>query len=287
MAQLSLFPTRHLRDRTLRRNYSAATEEFRREHERHRSWGLAQRHARKLRRLRDREDGGAASAEPVPGASDALSAPAQGLPALPTRATLPDSMSRRDASSPASGIDGAGQSKRAAQDGTVRQDAEDQRATTQTAEPSQAVARPPQPDPAEQTGPAEQPKPAEPAEQPKPAEPAKQPKPAEQPEQRNGLTPGNRRRRAFMRQRSSAAAIGRPAQNRVVPSYRLCQFMNSKIFPLMPTRTNDRNSHCYRKHGGTLRRKANYRPEWRDETEVHGRSTGRSAVAPAPGGVDT
>ncbi|WP_220091537.1 hypothetical protein, partial [Actinoplanes lutulentus] len=49
--QLSLFPTRHLRDRTLRRNYSVAAEEFRREHERHRSWGLAQRHARRLRLL--------------------------------------------------------------------------------------------------------------------------------------------------------------------------------------------------------------------------------------------
>ncbi|GAA3297416.1 hypothetical protein GCM10020218_082760 [Dactylosporangium vinaceum] len=43
-----------MRDRTRVRNYSPANEEFRREHARHRDWGLAQRHAAKLRRLRDR-----------------------------------------------------------------------------------------------------------------------------------------------------------------------------------------------------------------------------------------
>jgi len=40
-----------MRDRTRRRNYSAEAEEFRREHARHREWGLTQRHARKLSRL--------------------------------------------------------------------------------------------------------------------------------------------------------------------------------------------------------------------------------------------
>jgi hypothetical protein len=40
-----------MRDRTRRRNYSAEAEEFRREHARHREWGLKQRHARKLSRL--------------------------------------------------------------------------------------------------------------------------------------------------------------------------------------------------------------------------------------------
>ncbi|WP_199752085.1 hypothetical protein, partial [Actinoplanes sp. ATCC 53533] len=39
-----------MRDRTRRRNYSAEAEEFRREHARHREWGLTQRHARKLSR---------------------------------------------------------------------------------------------------------------------------------------------------------------------------------------------------------------------------------------------
>jgi len=40
-----------MRDRARRRNYSAEAEEFRREHARHREWGLTQRHARKLSRL--------------------------------------------------------------------------------------------------------------------------------------------------------------------------------------------------------------------------------------------
>ncbi|MCW2142636.1 hypothetical protein BXY51_007226 [Actinoplanes cyaneus] len=51
VAQMSLFSRTELagmRDRTLSRNYSAEAEEFRREHERHRAWGLRQRHARKL-----------------------------------------------------------------------------------------------------------------------------------------------------------------------------------------------------------------------------------------------
>jgi hypothetical protein len=41
-----------MRDRTASRSYSPAGEEFRREHERHRAWGLTQRHAERLRRLR-------------------------------------------------------------------------------------------------------------------------------------------------------------------------------------------------------------------------------------------
>jgi hypothetical protein len=44
-----------MRDRTKARNYSPAAEEFRREHKRHRDWGLAQRHGRRLRQLRDRD----------------------------------------------------------------------------------------------------------------------------------------------------------------------------------------------------------------------------------------
>ena len=39
-----------MRDRTAARNYSAAGEEFRREHERHRAWGLRRRYAEKMRR---------------------------------------------------------------------------------------------------------------------------------------------------------------------------------------------------------------------------------------------
>ena len=58
MAQMSLFSRveiAKMRDRTAGRNYSAERDAFRREHEKHRAWGLQQRHAAKLRRLqRDR-----------------------------------------------------------------------------------------------------------------------------------------------------------------------------------------------------------------------------------------
>ena len=55
MRQLQFFSTVELakmRDRTKRRNYSPGNDEFRREHERHRAWGLQQRHAAKLSRIR-------------------------------------------------------------------------------------------------------------------------------------------------------------------------------------------------------------------------------------------
>jgi len=54
VGQIGLFTRAELatmRDTTKRRNYSAEAEQFRREHKRHREWGLAQRHARKLSRL--------------------------------------------------------------------------------------------------------------------------------------------------------------------------------------------------------------------------------------------
>ena len=54
MRQLQLFTSAQLaqmRDRTASRSYSPAGEEFRREHERHRAWGLARRHAERMRRL--------------------------------------------------------------------------------------------------------------------------------------------------------------------------------------------------------------------------------------------
>ena len=54
MGQLGLFTKAQLdvmRDRTKSRRYSPEKEAFRREHERHRAWGLVQRHSQKLRRL--------------------------------------------------------------------------------------------------------------------------------------------------------------------------------------------------------------------------------------------
>ena len=49
-----------MRDRTRSRRYCALNEEFRREHARHRDWGLAQRHAEKLRRNRAAAEAAAA-----------------------------------------------------------------------------------------------------------------------------------------------------------------------------------------------------------------------------------
>jgi hypothetical protein len=47
-----------MRDRSASRKYSPEGEAFRREHERHRAWGLTQRHAERLRRSRCRVRGG-------------------------------------------------------------------------------------------------------------------------------------------------------------------------------------------------------------------------------------
>ena len=56
MRQLQMFTTAELavmRDRSASRSYSPAADKFRREHERHREWGLSRRHAERLRRRRD------------------------------------------------------------------------------------------------------------------------------------------------------------------------------------------------------------------------------------------
>ncbi|BBH71705.1 hypothetical protein ACTI_83900 [Actinoplanes sp. OR16] len=79
MTQLALFPTNHLRDRTLRRNHSPEADEFRRAHERHRAWGLAQRHARRLRHLSEKS--GRAAATTV-----SAEAPPAGTEVVPDRA---------------------------------------------------------------------------------------------------------------------------------------------------------------------------------------------------------
>ncbi|MEU4222372.1 hypothetical protein, partial [Actinoplanes sp. NPDC026623] len=89
MGQLSLFGRSELaamRDRTARRNYSAAADEFRREHERHRKWGLQQRHGEKLRRLRLSRSAAlaAAAAESAPAyPTTPTSPPAPRVPAAP------------------------------------------------------------------------------------------------------------------------------------------------------------------------------------------------------------
>ncbi|MET8154002.1 hypothetical protein, partial [Actinoplanes sp. NPDC005259] len=68
-----------MRDRTASRNYSPERDQFRRDHERHRRWGLTQRHARRLRQLRDQHDDHAA---PDPTEPHTTNPP-------PTRATGP------------------------------------------------------------------------------------------------------------------------------------------------------------------------------------------------------
>jgi hypothetical protein len=56
MRQLQFFTTAELagmRDRTASRNHSPGRDKFRREHERHRAWGLTRRHAERLRHARN------------------------------------------------------------------------------------------------------------------------------------------------------------------------------------------------------------------------------------------
>jgi hypothetical protein len=54
-----------MRDHTASRNYSPEREEFRREHARHRAWGLLQRHGERLHRLR-RQRGQSCAHAPAP-----------------------------------------------------------------------------------------------------------------------------------------------------------------------------------------------------------------------------
>src|SRR5689334_10236036 len=99
MRQLQLFTKVELaamRDRTKSRNYSPARDAFRREHERHRAWGLAQRHAERLRRIRESgRDRSAASPDgrretPAPARMPAPApAPAQMPARAPNRTPAP------------------------------------------------------------------------------------------------------------------------------------------------------------------------------------------------------
>jgi hypothetical protein len=87
MRQLQLFTSAELaqmRDRTASRNYSPERDEFRRQHERHRAWGLARRHTIKASRARaaaDREP--SAASPPLSDASASGSGRDVGRPASP------------------------------------------------------------------------------------------------------------------------------------------------------------------------------------------------------------
>ena len=122
MRQLQLFTSAALaemRDRTAARTYCPVREEFRREHARHRDWGLAQRHGERLHRLRrqrgqscahDPASNGeqvAAEATPPPPNSQPTADPGQGgrdhhteAPRGPAPATVP---SRGPSSTPRRG----------------------------------------------------------------------------------------------------------------------------------------------------------------------------------------
>lgn len=91
MGQLGLFDSAQLavmRDPTARRNYSAEAEQFRREHERHRAWGLKRRYAEKARRAAGGHNGSAERSVTAQDSSPwAASAPAaMQSPASPGRA---------------------------------------------------------------------------------------------------------------------------------------------------------------------------------------------------------
>jgi hypothetical protein len=73
-----------MRDRTAKRNYSPAAEEFRREHERHRKWGKDRRHAERLRQLHEASASASASARSL-----AATAHRQGSESVPSRAPEP------------------------------------------------------------------------------------------------------------------------------------------------------------------------------------------------------
>ena len=100
MGQLQLFSRSDvaaMRDKTKARNYSPIAEEFRREHEGHREWGLRQRHARKERRLQAaaRE----VAAPPTSTERPAVRVPSPApIPADPPRPSMPIAASKSAAS---------------------------------------------------------------------------------------------------------------------------------------------------------------------------------------------
>jgi hypothetical protein len=108
MRQLQMFTTAELavmRDRSASRNYSPAAEEFRREHERHRAWGLARRHAERLRRVRDnprdtQERHPAEDCRPVQTQSQNVSHPRRPASGERTRCSASSSTGRAEANPP-------------------------------------------------------------------------------------------------------------------------------------------------------------------------------------------
>jgi len=104
--QLSLFDratTTAMRDRTKSRNYSAERDEFRRDHERRRYWGLKRRHAEKLRQIHGDRPPPTTPPPTTPPANDDQPRPTPPPPAgpAPAAATTPPPVSP-DPTAPAS-----------------------------------------------------------------------------------------------------------------------------------------------------------------------------------------
>ncbi len=142
MGQMALFSVAGLRDRTRARNYSPSRDDFRRDHERRRHFGLQRRHAEKLRRLNldapgtfeDRaakirekwsdpassgsapSSGSASLGSASPGSTPSRSTPSQSTPSqstppqstppqsTPPRSTLPEPVAARSKSSGPVGV---------------------------------------------------------------------------------------------------------------------------------------------------------------------------------------
>src|SRR5689334_5819074 len=119
MGQLALFTKAQLtemRDPTRSRHYSPEAETFRREHERHRTWGLTQRHAQKLRRA---QDAAARTASPPTRAATATATPeASAPPSLAPTRTPPSSRAAASAQRPPTSPGATKRSSRASQRST-------------------------------------------------------------------------------------------------------------------------------------------------------------------------
>lgn len=90
VGQLQIFTTSQLakmRDPTASRSYSPGRDEFRRTHERHRAWGLARRHAERLRHVRGRAGDPSTAATTRPGRTSQPDSPRRPEPTCPRQAT--------------------------------------------------------------------------------------------------------------------------------------------------------------------------------------------------------
>jgi len=92
MPQMSLFSRSEIagmRDWSAARNHCPERDAFRREHERHRAWGLRRRHAEKLRHVRSAPpEAPAARGGPTPPAIPARDVPVRQAQAPASRAAL-------------------------------------------------------------------------------------------------------------------------------------------------------------------------------------------------------